>query len=117
MVTPFIGILTYAIISVITNKSNDNNENYSLVSICLLLSAGSFLYVATMHVLPEVYVISGHGHGHGNDHDLHTQSNEIIIDSAKTEPVKATSAKLLDTITLIIGAVTPFIVSIFIGDD
>ena len=32
------------------------------VGILMLISAGSFLYVATMHILPEVYAME-HEHG------------------------------------------------------
>lgn len=46
------------------------------VGILLIISAGSFLYVATLHILPEVlYDKDTHGHGdHGHSHDKHSKS-------------------------------------------
>ena len=34
------------------------------VGVLMLISAGSFLYVATIHILPEVYAME---HDHAND--------------------------------------------------
>jgi len=39
-------------------------DTFSATGIAMLFSAGTFLYVATVHVLPEVTNI-GHGHSHG----------------------------------------------------
>ena len=40
---------------------------YFWVGILLLISAGSFVYVATIHILPEVYGDKGHDHDHHVD--------------------------------------------------
>jgi len=42
----------------------ENLDTFSATGIAMLFSAGTFLYVATVHVLPEVTNI-GHGHSHG----------------------------------------------------
>ena len=53
-ITPIIGIISYLIIHL--SAWDMNVENGSLIAICLLISAGSFLYVATMHVIPRIYI-------------------------------------------------------------
>merc|ERR1719341_2727820 len=46
----------------------ENLDTFSATGVAMLFSAGTFLYVATVHVLPEVTNI-GHGHGGGGgDH-------------------------------------------------
>jgi len=41
-------------------------DTYSATGVAMLFSAGTFLYVATVHVLPEVTSV-GHGHSHGGE--------------------------------------------------
>lgn len=47
------------------------------VGIMLIISAGSFIYVATIHILPEVlYDKNTHGDGHHHGHS-HGEVDEI----------------------------------------
>lgn len=86
-----------------------------LVAICLLISAGTFLYVATMHVLPEVYTLGAHSH----DHDL----SEELVDEHKHEHEHEhehehgkKSTKILDTALLVVGALIPVMLCIFLDE-
>ena len=45
------------------SKAGDLSTLQFWVGILMLISAGSFLYVATIHILPEVYQME---HSHGN---------------------------------------------------
>ena len=44
------------------SQANDLGMLQFWVGILMLISAGSFLYVATIHILPEVYAME-HDHG------------------------------------------------------
>ena len=44
------------------SKATDLHNLQFWVGILMLISAGSFLYVATIHILPEVYAME-HDHG------------------------------------------------------
>lgn len=46
------------------NSGKDANTLMFWVGILLLISAGSFIYVATIHILPEVYGNNNDSHGH-----------------------------------------------------
>jgi len=45
-------------------RGREDLDTFSATGIAMLFSAGTFLYVATVHVLPEVTNL-GHGHSHG----------------------------------------------------
>jgi zinc transporter ZupT len=47
------------------------------VGILLIISAGSFIYVATLHILPEVLNDESSGdHGHGHRHGPKNEEND-----------------------------------------
>ena len=48
-----------------SSGSSQSLDTYTATGIAMLFSAGTFLYVATVHVLPEVTNV-GHSHGGGN---------------------------------------------------
>lgn len=52
-------------------QASTTEENAGImfwVGVLLIISAGSFLYVATLHILPEVlYDRDTHGHSHGTE--------------------------------------------------
>ncbi len=68
---PLGALATYAILSadIFTFKQE-------MLALCLLFSGGTFLYVATAHVLPEIQ--SG-GHSHG---ELKSEEDEVCVDGA-----------------------------------
>jgi len=61
LAAPSAAILTFIMLM---GRGSENLDTFSATGIAMLFSAGTFLYVATVHVLPEVTNI-GHGHSHG----------------------------------------------------
>jgi len=106
LVTPVVAILAYWCISIATAGSDGSRENYSLVGICLLISAGSFLYVATIHVMPEVYcnhdVHRPHSHSHLAEEERHGNHEH---------------GKMSETLIVIAGAITPFLLTMFLKHE
>lgn len=62
LAAPTMGILTFLSLTV---HGRANLDTLSATGVAMLFSAGTFLYVATVHVLPEVTNL-GHGHGAGS---------------------------------------------------
>ena len=73
------------------------------VGILLIISAGSFLYVATLHILPEVlFDQDTHGHGHGHSHGHHeTKIGRIVKQEAKH------FSKGIELAAMIVGLIAP----------
>ena len=65
--------------------------------ILLLVSAGSFIYVATIHILPEVFcntdIHRPHTHKHLPEDDIHDEEH---------------FSKGIELITILIGLIAPF---------
>jgi len=61
LAAPTLAIMTYLLL---TLHGQGNLDTLSATGTAMLVSAGTFLYVATVHVLPEVTNV-GHGHAHG----------------------------------------------------
>ena len=100
---PLFSLLTYALL----NGYHFETPQHIWTGLVLLFSAGSFLYVATIHVLPEI--ISGHSHGSSSD--LHTHSQRLtpvcpLLEQILTPMLlKQTLCPLLDAINLHSGRV------------
>mmetsp|Transcript_11106 Transcript_11106/g.14965 ORF Transcript_11106/g.14965 Transcript_11106/m.14965 type:complete len:147 (+) Transcript_11106:687-1127(+) len=60
--SPIMNIVLFFGLCASQQKSTDLNTLQFWVGILMLISAGSFLYVATIHILPEVYAME-HSHG------------------------------------------------------
>ena len=97
LITPIAGLIAYTIVSTIS-KADEENKNYRLLAICLLLSAGSFLYIATMHVMPEVYF----------KQDVHGHCHEQEKKREKTD--------LKDILLVILGGITPFFLTVLLDE-
>lgn len=61
LASPISAVLTLLILEVL-NKEGAAGQVDSYTSIAMLVSVGTFLYVVTIHILPEVY-LSHHRHG------------------------------------------------------
>merc|ERR1711915_816237 len=61
LAAPSAAITTFLLLM---GRGKENLDTFSATGIAMLFSAGTFLYVATVHVLPEVTNL-GHGHSHG----------------------------------------------------
>lgn len=105
LVTPIAGVLAYAVLSAMSSGKDKDTENYRLLAICLLLSAGSFLYVATMHVMPEVY-LKTHVHDHGHEEEMEKKCEE-----------KSEGGSWRDMALVFAGAITPFFLTVFLDED
>ncbi|XP_061174385.1 zinc transporter ZIP9-like isoform X2 [Saccostrea echinata] len=90
---PFLAIVTYVILS---QRSVESLNDTKTTGIAMLFSAGTFLYVATVHVLPEV---SSSKTQHSNP------DGSIVIHEHKGFRSK-------DLLAIILGAVLPVILSI-----
>ncbi|XP_068088939.1 zinc transporter ZIP9-like [Hyperolius riggenbachi] len=90
---PLLAVTTYLILTMMGGSSQ---HRLSATGNGMLFSAGTFLYVATVHVLPE---ISGRGH---NQH----QSSEY----------RHPGLGLLECLTLVVGAFLPVLLSLGLHD-
>ena len=61
---PLAALATYCCLNW-SSGSSQSLDTYTATGIAMLFSAGTFLYVATVHVLPEVTNV-GHSHSGGN---------------------------------------------------
>jgi hypothetical protein len=72
------------------------------VGILLLVSAGCFLYVATIHILPEVFcntdIHRPHTHKHLPEDHIHDEEHY---------------SKGIELLTILLGLVTPFLLILF----
>jgi zinc transporter 9 len=72
------------------------------VGILLLVSAGSFLYVATIHILPEVYcntdIHRPHTHHHLPEDHVHDEEH---------------FSKPIELATILLGLLTPYLLFLF----
>jgi len=72
------------------------------VGILLLVSAGSFIYVATIHILPEVFcnadIHRPHTHKHLPEDHVHDEEHY---------------SKSVELIAILFGLITPFFLMLF----
>lgn len=93
LAAPVLAVITYIILS---QRSVESLHDTKTTGIAMLFSAGTFLYVATVHVLPEV---SSSKSQHSNP------DGSVIIKEHKGFRSK-------DLVAIVIGAVLPVILSI-----
>ncbi|KAH6584772.1 hypothetical protein BASA82_000965 [Batrachochytrium salamandrivorans] len=89
---PIAAILTF--LALLQADVRDPISTQLWTGVLLLFSAGTFLYVATIHVLPEIYQNQGSSHDHAHHH--HSEK----------------SLSKLQIVVLLIGFVTPMLLSI-----
>ncbi|XP_030051832.1 zinc transporter ZIP9 isoform X4 [Microcaecilia unicolor] len=94
MAAPILAITTYLILS---RTGGTSQHRLSTTGNGMLFSAGTFLYVAMVHVLPE---ISGRGQSHQHGSPEYRQQGLGVWES----------------LTLIVGAVTPVLLSMGLHD-
>lgn len=76
--SPISCIVTFLILCGIDIESSDTVKLQSYVGVILLLSAGTFLYVSTIHILPEVYcnpskdLLDHSDHSHEPEEHVHS---------------------------------------------
>jgi len=74
LAAPCMGILTYLSLTV---HGRQNMDTLSATGVAMLFSAGTFLYVATVHVLPEVTNL-GHSHSSGANAESGLSKSEMF---------------------------------------
>ncbi|XP_062375752.1 zinc transporter ZIP9 [Sardina pilchardus] len=98
---PVLAISTYFILSA---TGGSPQHRLSATGIGLLFSAGTFLYVATVHVLPEISNRGQHQSNHLHHH-------------AGTGAYQQGGLGILESLTLIIGAGLPVLLALGLPDD
>lgn len=96
---PLLTLLTYFGIG---NEQKETLESLNATGIAMLFSAGTFLYVATVHVLPELTHNNGGAHGGHRGHDYN------LLEQAAGKPTAVSSGlKNSELFLLIAGALAP----------
>jgi len=75
LAAPVMAIVTFLLLTV---HGRENLDTLSATGVAMLFSAGTFLYVATVHVLPEVTSI-GHSHGGGDQSGGFSKSELFML--------------------------------------
>jgi hypothetical protein len=85
-------------------ESGDSKALMYWVGILLLVSAGSFIYVATIHILPEVYcnteIHRPHTHTHLPEDHVHDEEH---------------FSKPVELITILFGLASPYLLIVVYG--
>ncbi|XP_060895488.1 zinc transporter ZIP9 [Labrus mixtus] len=106
---PLVAIPTYFIL----HASGSSSQNQlSATGVGMLFSAGTFLYVATVHVLPEVSSSSS-----GAEHPLSDLPPSDLQQQTVAEPHKHRHLGLLESLTLILGVGLPVVLALGLRDD
>ncbi|CDW71694.1 zinc transporter zip9-like [Stylonychia lemnae] len=99
---PLAAIISFFSLMIWEEGAEDPSQLMFWVGILLLLSAGSFIYVATIHILPEVYcntdIHRPHTHSHLPEDHIHDEEH---------------FSKLTELITIIIGLYVPYGLMLF----
>jgi len=75
LAAPALAIITYLLL---TLHGQGKLDTFAGTGTAMLFSAGTFLYVATVHVLPEVTNV-GHGHSHGVEGKAGFSKSELFM--------------------------------------
>ena len=99
---PLAAILAYFTLMIWEEGAQDQSKLMFWVGILLLLSAGSFIYVATIHILPEVYcntdIHRPHTHTHLPEDHIHDEEH---------------FSKQTELVTILLGLFVPYILMQF----
>ena len=94
-------------LKIYSNSTLSNSSDIMFwVGILLIISAGSFLYVATLHILPEVlYDKDTHGHsgGEAHGHHHHHDSKEKVSHRREDKHY----SKGVELLAMIVGLIAP----------
>ncbi|XP_071962312.1 zinc transporter ZIP9-like [Antedon mediterranea] len=95
---PFTTIVTYFGLS---QTSKEALSSINATGIAMLFSAGTFLYVATVHVLPEIANL-GHSHSHGL----------TVPDAESFTENRSSGFSKLEVIAVVVGCISPLFLSL-----
>ncbi|XP_052428836.1 zinc transporter ZIP9-B isoform X2 [Carassius gibelio] len=99
---PLMAISTYFILSA---SNGSPQKRLSTTGIGMLFSAGTFLYVATVHVLPEI-----NSRGHGRYTQLQHQTGS-------GSHQQQSGLSITESLTLILGTALPVLLALGLPDD
>lgn len=99
---PLLTLLTYFGIG---QEQKEQLNNFNATGIAMLFSAGTFLYVATVHVLPEMTQSSGHGHSSGGQGPHYTMLEQGVTKSNNK------NLKFFELILLTAGTLMPLLLT------
>ncbi|CAG9804888.1 unnamed protein product [Chironomus riparius] len=99
---PLLTLITYFGIG---QEQKETLNNVNATAVAMLFSAGTFLYVATVHVLPELMQQTHFHHAPSGPHYSHLEQGTI---TSKPPP----GLSNLELITLISGALLPLILTV-----
>lgn len=104
---PLLTLVTYFCIG---QEQKQTLNDVNATGIAMLFSAGTFLYVATVHVLPEL--THGGGHSHGGLHSSNSSLNSQELPMVKTTTPGYTGLRNSELIILICGALMPLLLTV-----
>lgn len=107
---PLLTLLTYFCIG---QDQKETMESVNATGIAMLFSAGTFLYVATVHVLPELTSHGGGGHSHGSNPQVKYSHLEqgAAPGSAAAGHKGYGALRNLELIVLVTGALLPLLLT------
>ncbi|XP_029962239.1 zinc transporter ZIP9 [Salarias fasciatus] len=108
---PVVAIATYFILRA---SGGSSQSQLTATGVGMLFSAGTFLYVATVHVLPEI------SHGRTDRDRSQSQSSQFQLDLQQNPGVHTHGQRymgLLESFTLILGVGLPVLLALGLRDD
>ncbi|XP_053188545.1 zinc transporter ZIP9 [Scomber japonicus] len=112
---PIVAIITYFILHA---SGSSSQSQLSATGVGMLFSAGTFLYVATVHVLPEIS--SSRTGPRLSDCQQHTEAEDHPSDLHQHSGVEHHQQQylgLLESITLVLGIGLPVVLALGLTDD
>lgn len=107
---PLLTLITYFCIG---QEQKQTLNDFNATGIAMLFSAGTFLYVATVHVLPELtHGAGGGGHSHGGLHSSNSSLNSQELPMVKASSPGFTGLKNGELFILICGALMPLLLTV-----
>lgn len=111
---PLLTLLTFFGIG---QEQKETLNSLNATGIAMLFSAGTFLYVATVHVLPELTSGSGgHSHSHSQSYSLLDQqqstSSSSVIQISNSVPKGYSGLTYFELAILITGALLPLLLTV-----
>jgi solute carrier family 39 (zinc transporter), member 9 len=103
---PLLTLITYFGIG---QEQKETLNNFNATGIAMLFSAGTFLYVATVHVLPEL-TTSQHSHSH--PHVAYNQLEQPSAVTSKSGGGGYSGLKNSELMFLVVGALFPCILTL-----
>ncbi|KAM7346867.1 zinc/iron regulated transporter-related protein 102B [Cochliomyia hominivorax] len=103
---PLLTLLTYFGIG---QEQKETLNSVNATGIAMLFSAGTFLYVATVHVLPEL-TQGGHSHSHSSQRQYRPLVSEDDIEQ-QTQIVSANGLSFTELVIMIFGALLPLLIT------